>query len=390
MATESKISTPANVFVRIRPLAAAGGHASRKQGEKPRKADVKRLGQFDEETVTIEHTNGRDKDLPYSYMKSVVLPQDDQEAAFDKMGLPVMLEQFLDGYNTTFIAYGQTGTGKTHTVFGSSLDTVQAHDLESRQFPKEWGLFPRAIMLAMEKMKERGNEKVKHVFTANVIELYFFEVYDLLNNKAKVRTEECRGNSFDFQWNREMEVSTTRDVSALIDIMHTNRQSRNNGMNDQSSRSHCIASINLTRIEEGKDGGMDVVKSSFIFVDLAGSERVEKTGIEPKKSEASWEGICTNFDLYQFGLSIDLAVEASRKGKKPRANRDSILSKILWRTMDGEAITNMVVCVSQSEKNGGETWCSLNYGERLSKLNTTVPKARPVNFETMLRDKKKV
>lgn len=25
----------------------------------------------------------------------------------------------FDGHNATFLAYGQTGTGKTHTIFGS-------------------------------------------------------------------------------------------------------------------------------------------------------------------------------------------------------------------------------------------------------------------------------
>ena len=31
-------------------------------------------------------------------MKSVVLPQDNQEEAFDKMGLPGLIERFLDGF----------------------------------------------------------------------------------------------------------------------------------------------------------------------------------------------------------------------------------------------------------------------------------------------------
>jgi kinesin family member 5 len=30
-----------------------------------------------------------------------------------------LVESVFEGYNATFLAYGQTGTGKTHTVFGS-------------------------------------------------------------------------------------------------------------------------------------------------------------------------------------------------------------------------------------------------------------------------------
>jgi DNA replication protein DnaC len=28
------------------------------------------------------------------------------------------MKRFLDGYNVNFLAYGQTGTGKTHTLLG--------------------------------------------------------------------------------------------------------------------------------------------------------------------------------------------------------------------------------------------------------------------------------
>jgi hypothetical protein len=30
-----------------------------------------------------------------------------------------LVEAVFEGFNATFLAYGQTGTGKTHTVFGN-------------------------------------------------------------------------------------------------------------------------------------------------------------------------------------------------------------------------------------------------------------------------------
>ena len=150
-------------------------------------------------------------------------------------------------------------------------------------------------------------------------------------------------------------------------------------MNDTSSRSHCVACLNLMRIEGHGEQGK-VFKSTFTFVDLSGSERLEKTEMESKSSIAAYEGLCTNWDLHHFGRSIQLAMEASKKGKKVRVVRESILARVLARTLDGEAITAMVVTLSQSEKNGGESWYvksnletshlknfpsrfSLNYGE---------------------------
>ena len=95
------IDSTASMFVRIRPLAEDGGHASRKSGEKNLKSDLKRLKTFNER-----------------------MQDDSQEETYMKTGLPDMLDQFLSGYNATFLAYGQTGTGKTHTMFGSRLEKV--------------------------------------------------------------------------------------------------------------------------------------------------------------------------------------------------------------------------------------------------------------------------
>ena len=60
-------------------------------------------------------------------------------------------------------------------------------------------------------------------------------------------------------------------------------------MNDTSSRSHCVARLNLSKVSIS-DGVKKVSKSAFTFVDLSGSERLEKTGMEAKSSVASFEG----------------------------------------------------------------------------------------------------
>ena len=44
-----------------------------------------------------------------------------------------IIENVLEGYNGTIFAYGQTGTGKTHTMTGVEND------------PKEKGIMPRSF-----------------------------------------------------------------------------------------------------------------------------------------------------------------------------------------------------------------------------------------------------
>lgn len=50
-------------------------------------------------------------------------------------------------------------------------------------------------------------------------------------------------------------------------------------MNETSSRSHCIASVFLTK-KVTVEGKLHMQKSMLQFVDLAGSERTDKTGLE--------------------------------------------------------------------------------------------------------------
>merc|ERR1712115_515664 len=53
------------------------------------------------------------------------------------------------------------------------------------------------------------------------------------------------------------------------------------------------------------------------------------------------------------------------------------------------SFVTMVVCLSQSDKNGGESWYSLQYGERLAGLSANISKSEVRNFDDLLRETKK-
>ena len=52
-----------------------------------------------------------------------------------------IIENVLEGYNGTIFAYGQTGTGKTHTMTGVEND------------PKEQGIMPRSFKDVFERIE---------------------------------------------------------------------------------------------------------------------------------------------------------------------------------------------------------------------------------------------
>ena len=198
------------------------------------------------------------------------------------------------------------------------------------------------------------------------MELYFGGFCDLLNENIPLNTvsrtslDKWAGSDFGAFGLTDMEVATPADIAKIIKVITNNRSTRKTGMNDTSSRSHCIASICLTRVQEHPENGRQVRRCTFMFADLAGSERLDKTGLELQKDAVdAMEGLMTNWDLYNFGRCIDLTVEAKKKGKKPAKfmlTFPSMLAQVMTKVISGNSFLTMVVCLSQSDKNGGETW----------------------------------
>lgn len=119
------------VYARVRPFSTDGtGHAS--GGDEVEK----KLEKFDDKTLTVKD---RHKSTTYAFATAVFIPEKTQQEVYD-----AIMPDLLDGWttqckNVMFFAYGQTGTGKTHTMFGS------ADSLKSDLPHEDWGLFPRLV-----------------------------------------------------------------------------------------------------------------------------------------------------------------------------------------------------------------------------------------------------
>ena len=192
-------------------------------------------------------------------------------------------------------------------------------DKSNHEIPQGWGIFPRTVVSALKKITslrrntESSDEKYKVVTTtlsASVIEMYFGEIKDLLNDKSILPityTDKRNNKDFDFNATKQMRVESMEDLQKLIDVVFTERQSRGTKMNDSSSRSHCLTTLLLTKILVDDAGKKYVSQSMMQFVDLSGSERTSKTelsGQEITGTIPGWEGIMINLDLWALGKSI--------------------------------------------------------------------------------------
>jgi kinesin family protein 11 len=68
-----------------------------------------------------------------------------QEEVFDTMVRPIV-DECLEGFNCTIFAYGQTGTGKTHTMEGNIHSEEDA------------GIVPRSVKAILESLEASGSE----------------------------------------------------------------------------------------------------------------------------------------------------------------------------------------------------------------------------------------
>ena len=94
------------------------------------------------------------------------------------------LEYLIKGFNSTIIAYGQTGTGKTHTMEGDQKDKTQK------------GLIPRVLEDIFVRMNTDQDDEKFHI-TASYVQIYNETLSDLLLNGKKkglmIREDKYKG-----------------------------------------------------------------------------------------------------------------------------------------------------------------------------------------------------
>lgn len=82
-----------------------------------------------------------------------------------------LVARFLEGYNVTVLAYGQTSSGKSYTM-GTDISSAQAAESEG---PDRIGIIPRAVQQIFAEIAKRESEfgsKVKHEVSNSYVEIY--------------------------------------------------------------------------------------------------------------------------------------------------------------------------------------------------------------------------
>uniref|UniRef100_A0A672S285 Kinesin-like protein n=2 Tax=Sinocyclocheilus grahami TaxID=75366 RepID=A0A672S285_SINGR len=252
-----------------------------------------------------------------------------------------IVKDVLGGYNGTIFAYGQTSSGKTHTMEGNLHDT------------DGMGIIPRIVQDIFNYIYSMDENLEFHI-KVSYFEIYLDKIRDLLDG-------EC-GGCFKPHGCTERFVSSPEEVMDTIDEGKSNRHVAVTNMNEHSSRSHSIFLINVkqenTQTEQKLSG-------KLYLVDLAGSEKVSKTGAEGAVLD---EAKNINKSLSSLGNVISALAE----GSAYVPYRDSKMTRILQDSLGGNCRTTIVICCSPSSYNEAESKSTLMFGQRAKTIKNTV------------------
>ncbi|KPP75450.1 kinesin-1 heavy chain-like, partial [Scleropages formosus] len=261
-----------------------------------------------------------------------------------------IVKDVLEGYNGTIFAYGQTSSGKTHTMEGN------LHD------PDGMGIIPRIVQDIFNYIYSMDENLEFHI-KVSYFEIYLDKIRDLLDvSKTNLSVHEDKNRVPYVKGCTERFVCSPEEVMDTIDEGKSNRHVAVTNMNEHSSRSHSIFLINVkqenTQTEQKLSG-------KLYLVDLAGSEKVSKTGAEGAVLD---EAKNINKSLSSLGNVISALAE----GSTYIPYRDSKMTRILQDSLGGNCRTTIVICCSPSSFNEAETKSTLMFGQRAKTIKNTV------------------
>lgn len=305
-----------------------------------------------------------------------------------------VVDDALAGVNSCVMAYGPTGTGKTHTMLGpppvlsnaaeagmqfstlrktcslKGMLYVVVQHAGAQALLEEHGLIPRIVFDLCER------KPVTTSITCSYMEIYNDQIIDLLDQRdsrmkgrrqrAKLAVWEDGDGVAHVRNVQQQRIESLADVVRLLRIGAQQRSVRQTALNQHSSRGHTI----LQLLVEARQCAQDphVVRSKINLVDLAGSEPHPGGPVTADSHAAETRAI--NISLSALVSVVSALASGSSHLHVPY--RDSKLTTVLKDSLGGNCCTYVIATLSTSASAYQETHSTLQFANRAAAIVNNV------------------
>ena len=275
----------------------------------------------------------------------IFTPKSNQLDIYSNIG-SLIVEDIMAGYNGTIFAYGQSGSGKTYTMYGEDI-----FDEDKK------GIIPRIVSEIFKRMEIIDD--VDFTIKLSVVEIYKEMLFDLLTGKNNLKIIESK-HKINIENLSQIYLSDLNEFFDYAELSQRNRKVAETKLNHNSSRSHCIMILEV--IQNFKKEKI-IKKGILNLVDLAGSEKISKTCAV---GETLLEAKKINLSLSTLGNVIHSLTSKDSSVHIPY--RDSKLTRILKESLGGNYKTYLIVTCSPHSFNLDEIISSLNFAKRVKTI----------------------
>jgi len=320
----------------------------------------------------------------------------------------------LDGYNICIMAYGQSGSGKTHTLLGDVIESDKKSGsgvgLEIWNFGIQLQAMEQLFTIA-----EQRSDRYKDVFTMTIVEVCNERLRDLLadssssgetkpeithvrrrsrstaegDDNVSTRSRQSRleirsdvhGETI-VQGLVSVEVDSFQDVYRVWTTCLESRRSRllDQGIDvrQHDASSHVIATLKV--VSSNIATGIGSV-GRIQFVDLAGSDLAPRRKNSasssskppsPRHHGANGGGSGDNNDRRFVNRSLETlneVVSARYQFNRSIPYRNSTLTHLLRDSLEHDTKVLLVACVSSDPKDADETTAALRFASSMGRVN---------------------
>ena len=278
---------------------------------------------------------------------------------------------WLNGQSAVLLAYGPTGSGKTHTLHGAS-ESISC-DVGGAAPHPDAGIAPRACHAAMVELARRRELHARGVCAVppqelwcSYVQVYGDEVTDLLASGVAVGAWAGVAAAALSAGHAEVRVSDADAMSALLLAAERAKKRAATAMNARSSRAHSLLTLRLRPC----DGNDAAPTPRLVIADLGGCERVKRSGADADPTRLQ-EAIHINLGLLALQHCIAALAEKAQHVPFGDSRLTSLLAGALHSAArDGGALV-FLVAARTDPCHAPETLRALRFGEAAARAALT-------------------